>query len=110
MYYNNALKAVNIALRFPSFENGDGIQMLVASMPYYQALREWELHTLVVIKWNDNHKPPIKYCSQDIIERMEWLMWHPANAEHHIYTPQHFFNSDTALKCIYTDRHTTDLW
>ena len=66
MYYDNMLKDVNTALRFPSFKNGDGIQKLVASMPDDQALGEWELHTLQDMRWNDNHQRPIKYWSQDI--------------------------------------------
>jgi len=45
-YYDNVPKEENTALRFPSFNNGDGVQKLVARMPDDQALREWELHTL----------------------------------------------------------------
>jgi len=44
-YSDNVLKEENTALRYPSFTNGDRIQMLVASMPDDEAIREWELHT-----------------------------------------------------------------
>jgi hypothetical protein len=40
----------NPALHFPSFENGDGIQKLVASIPFGLALGECELHTLEHMK------------------------------------------------------------
>jgi hypothetical protein len=45
-YYDNVLKEVNTDLRFPNFQNCDGIQKLVASISDDQALRDWELHTL----------------------------------------------------------------
>jgi hypothetical protein len=50
MYYHNVRKKENPALHFPSFENGDGIQKLVASIPYALALGECELHTLEHMK------------------------------------------------------------
>jgi hypothetical protein len=69
-YYNNVLKEENTTLRFLSFKNGNGVQKLMASMPDDQTLREWELHTLEDMKWNDNHERPIKYWSREIIKRM----------------------------------------
>jgi len=109
-YYDNVLKEENTDLRFPSFKNGDGVQKLVAGMPDDQALREWELHTLEDMWWNDNHQRPIKYWSWDIIKSMRWLMQQPAYAEHLIYAPQRCFNSDTPPKRLYTEMHTADWW
>jgi hypothetical protein len=80
-YYDNVLKEENTALHFPSFENWDGVQNHVASLPDDLALGEWELHTFEDMKWNDNHQRPIKYWSRDIIKTMIWLMWQPAYAE-----------------------------
>jgi hypothetical protein len=39
-YYGNVLKEENTALHFRSFNNGDGVQRLVASMPDVQLLRD----------------------------------------------------------------------
>jgi len=109
-YYDKVLNGENTALHFPSFKNVDGIQKLMASMPDHQALREWELHTLKDMRWNDNHQWPIKNWSRDIIKGMRWLMQQPADAEHLICTPQHCFNSDTPPKRLYTEMHTADWW
>jgi hypothetical protein len=97
-------------LHFPSFKNGDDVQKLVASMPDDQALGEWELHTLEHMRWNDNHQRPIKYWSGDIIKSMRWLMWQSAYAEHLIFSPQWYFNSDTPPKRLYTKMHTGNWW
>jgi hypothetical protein len=109
-YYDNVLKEEDTALRFPSFNNRDGVQKLVASMRDDQALGEWEVHTLEDMRWNDNHQRHIKYWSRDIIKSMRWLMRQPAYAEHLIYPPQRCLNSDTPPKCLYTDMHTADWW
>jgi len=45
-YYDNVLKEENIALPFPSFENGNRVQNHVATIPDDQIFGEWELHTL----------------------------------------------------------------
>jgi len=45
-YYDNVLEEENTTLHFPSFKNRDGLQKLMASMPDYQPLGEWEQHTL----------------------------------------------------------------
>jgi hypothetical protein len=68
--YDNVLKEEDLALRFPNFKNGDRVQNLVASMADDMALGEWELHTIEDMRWNDNHQPPIKYWSRDIIKSM----------------------------------------
>jgi hypothetical protein len=41
-YYDNMLMEENTTLHFQSFQNGDVVQELVASIPDDQALREWE--------------------------------------------------------------------
>jgi len=94
-YYDNVLREENTALHFPSFNNGDGVQKLVASMPDDQALGEWELHTLKDMRCDDSHQPQIIYWSRDIIKSMRWLMRQPAYAKHLIFAPQRCFNSDT---------------
>jgi hypothetical protein len=66
-YYDNVLKEDNTALRFPSFKNGDRVQKLVANMLDDQAHREWKLHTLEDMRWNDNQQRAIKFWSRDII-------------------------------------------
>jgi len=108
--YDNVLQEENTPLRFPSFKNGNGVQKLVASMPDDQALGEWELHTLMNMRCNDNHQCPIKYWSRDIIKSMRWLMRQPAYAEHLIFTPQSCFNSHTPPKRVYTEMRTVDWW
>jgi len=68
MYYDNVLKEENTALRFLGFNNGNGIQKLVASMPDNWAIGDWELDPLEDMKWNDNHQCPMKFWSRDIIK------------------------------------------
>jgi hypothetical protein len=109
-YYDNVLKEEYTALRFPSFENGDGVQNLVASMPDDQALGEWKLHTLKDMSWNDNHQRPINYWIRDIIKSMRWLMRQPVYAEHLIFATQQCFNSVTPLKHLYTEMQNADWW
>jgi len=109
-YYNYVLKEKNTTLRFPSFNNGDGIQKLVASMPSDLVPGECELHTLDNMKWNDNHQRPIKYWSRDIIKTIKWLIRQAVYTKRHIYASQRCFNSDTPLKCLDTEMHTTDCW
>jgi hypothetical protein len=109
-YYDNMLKEENTALHFPIFINWDGVQKLVARMPDDQVLREWELHTLEGMRWNDNHQRSIKYWSRDIITSMRCLMWQPPYAEHLIFPSQRCFNRDMLPKRLYTEMHTADWW
>jgi hypothetical protein len=51
MYYDNVLKEENTTLRSPSFNSGDSVQKLVASMTDDLALGVWELHTLEDMRW-----------------------------------------------------------
>jgi hypothetical protein len=78
MFYDNMLKEESNALRLPNFKNEDRIQNLMSNMADIQAHREWELHTVEDMRWNNNHQRAIKYWSRDIIKRMRWLMqWPP---------------------------------
>jgi len=87
MYYDHVLKEEHTTLHFPTFNNGDGIQKLVASMVDNQALKEWELHTLKDIRWNDNHQRATKFWSWDIIKIVRRLMRKAAYAERLIFAP-----------------------
>jgi hypothetical protein len=107
-YNDKVLKEENAALGYPSFKIGDLVQNLVAIIPDDLALREWKLHNLEDMKWNDNHQRPIKYCSRDIIKSIRWLMWQPPYGKNLIYAPQRYCNSDTPQKCLYTKLHTVD--
>jgi len=107
-YSDNMLKKENTTLHLRRFKNGNGVQILMASMPDDQALGEWELHTLEDMRWNDKHQCPMKYCSWHIIRSMIWLMWHPAYAEHIINPPQRCFISYKTLKRVNTKMHTVD--
>jgi hypothetical protein len=69
-YYNNVLKEENTTLRFRSFTHEDRVQKLVPRMPDNQYLREWELHTLEDMRWNDSYQCTVKYWSRDIINSM----------------------------------------
>jgi len=57
------LKDKHTALHFPTFRTAARIQKLIASMPYDYAFREWKLHTLRDMAWNENHQSPNKYWS-----------------------------------------------
>jgi hypothetical protein len=109
-YFGNWLKEEITALCLPTFNNGDGVQKLVASIPDDLALGEWELHTLEDMRWNDNHQRPIKYWSRDIIKRIRWLMRQPAYTADLICAPQRCFNSNTPPKRLYTEMHSADWW
>jgi len=110
MYYDNILKKENTTLCFRSFENGDGVQTLMASMPDEHALREWELHTLEDVRWIDNYQCRIKYWSRDIMKSMRSWLRQAAYTEHLIYAPQRCINSDAPQKRLCTDMHTADWW
>jgi len=110
MYYDNVPKEDNTAPRFPSFNNGDSVQKLLASMPSNQALREWELHTLKDMRSNKNHQWPIIYWSRDVINSMRCLMRQPPYTEHLIYTPQRCLFSDTPQKRLCSEMSTADWW
>jgi hypothetical protein len=73
-YYDNLMKAENTRLHFSSFKNGHCVRKLVATLQANQALREWDLHTLEELRWNDKHQCLVKSWSQDIMKRMRWLM------------------------------------
>jgi len=88
MNCDNMLNKENTAHHFPIFNNGDRVQKLVTSMPVHQTLTEWELHTLMDMRWNDNHQRPIKYGNRDIIKSPRWLMPQRACAEHHMFALQ----------------------
>jgi hypothetical protein len=109
-YYDNVLKEENTARRVPTIKNRYCILQLMANMPDNQALREWKLHTLDDMRWNDNPQCPIIYCSREIIKSIRWLMRQPAYAEHLIYAPQRCFDSDTPPKRLYREMHNADWW
>jgi len=58
-YYENVLMKQNTAQIFTSFNNWDGIQMLVHSILDEQVLVEWQLHTVHDMWYNLNHLQPI---------------------------------------------------
>ena len=66
--------------------------------------------TLSRMRWNDNHQRPINYWSRDIIKSMRWLMWQTAYAEHLIFAPQRYLDSDMPPKRLYTEIHTANWW
>jgi hypothetical protein len=41
---------------------------------------------------------------------MRVFIWQPAHGEHLIYAPQHYVNSDTPQKRLYSEMHTADWW
>jgi hypothetical protein len=87
-YYDNVDMEEGTALHFRIFKNVDGVQKPMASMPHDLVLREWELHPVEDMRWNDNHQRPIKYCSREIIKSIRWLMRQPVYAEHLIYATE----------------------
>jgi len=109
-YYDNRCKEENTTLWFPNIKNGDGVQKLVASILDDSALDEWELHTLEDMRRNDTHQLLMKSCSWDNITSMRWLLWQRDYAEHLIYAPQSWSNSDTPPKRLYADMHPADWW
>ena len=109
-YNDNGLMEKNNTLRFPSFKNRNGVQKIVTSMPDDHTIGQSELNTLDDMRWNENQQRPINYRSRDSIKSIRWLMPQPAYAEHLIYAPWRFFNSDVATKRLYTEMHTADGW
>jgi len=109
-YYDDMLRDDNTTLGFPSFNNRDGVQKLVDTMLDDQALGVWEQHTLDCMRWNENHKYPIKYWSRDIIKSIRLLMRQSAFAKHCICALHHCFICGMPLKHIYTAMRTVDWW
>jgi len=61
--YDNMRNDAKTTLFIRSFKNMDAIHKLVARMPAYQAIGEWELHTLEDMRLNDNQQRLINYWS-----------------------------------------------
>jgi len=108
LYYDNMMKEENTAQHLGSLKNMNGFQQLMASMRDTQVVGECELHTLGDMRWNDNHTPPVKYCSRNIIKSMLWLLLQTHYSLHHIYAPQNWCIGDTPLKLLYTQIQTAD--